>query len=108
MKVNDVNVVAAYVRLHAVLSPLAYLLKAPLVASGAPVVNALFKQRANIDNLLRAALALPPNNNLGLEHKVIKNLQEGTVFFIKYRVLFLNWLEFFLNIKRIKCSPITI
>ncbi|KAF9421297.1 hypothetical protein HW555_002769 [Spodoptera exigua] len=73
----------SYVRLHAVLSPLAYLLKAPLVASGAPVVNALFKQRANIDNLLRAALALPPNNNLGLEHKVpflMKELHSGALF----------------------------
>ncbi|KOB70628.1 Inositol-3-phosphate synthase B, partial [Operophtera brumata] len=56
--------------MHAVLSPLAYLLKAPLVPRGAPVVNALFKQRACIENLMRACLALPPNHHMQLEHKV--------------------------------------
>ena len=34
-----------YVRFHAVLSLLSYLLKAPLVPNGAPVVNALSAQR---------------------------------------------------------------
>ncbi|GBP10453.1 Inositol-3-phosphate synthase 1-B [Eumeta japonica] len=56
--------------MHAVLSPLAYLLKAPLVPPRTPVVNALFKQRACIENILRACLSLPPNNHMQLEHKV--------------------------------------
>jgi len=53
---------------HPVLSLLSYLLKAPLVPSHAPVVNALFKQRANIENLLRACVGLPPDSNIGLEY----------------------------------------
>nr|XP_012149184.1 PREDICTED: inositol-3-phosphate synthase 1-B isoform X2 [Megachile rotundata] len=55
---------------HSVLSILSYLCKAPLVPRGSPVVNALFKQRAAIENILRACLALPPENNMLLEHKV--------------------------------------
>ncbi|CAH2043266.1 unnamed protein product, partial [Iphiclides podalirius] len=69
--------------LHAVLSPLAYLLKAPLVGRGAPVVNALFKQRASLDNLLRACLALRPNHHMQLEHKVPflrSELHSGAMF----------------------------
>ncbi|XP_038222549.1 inositol-3-phosphate synthase [Zerene cesonia] len=69
--------------MHAVLSPLAYLLKAPLVPAGAPVVNALFKQRAALDNLLRACLALPPLSHLQLEHKVpflMESLRSGAMF----------------------------
>ena len=52
------------------LSVLSYLCKAPLVPSGAPVVNALFKQRSCIENVMRACLGLPPQNNMGLEHKL--------------------------------------
>ena len=52
------------------LSVLSYLCKAPLVPAGAPVVNALFKQRACIENLLRACLGLAPSHNMGLEHKL--------------------------------------
>jgi myo-inositol-1-phosphate synthase len=53
---------------HPVLSILSYLCKAPLVPEHAPVINALFKQRAMIDNVLRACLALQPDSNLRLEH----------------------------------------
>jgi len=53
---------------HPVLSILSYLCKAPLFPQDAPVVNALFKQRACIDNVLRACLGLHPENNMGLEH----------------------------------------
>ena len=49
-------------------SPLSYLLKAPLVPKGAPVVNALFTQRAGVTNLMRACLGLPAENQMGLEH----------------------------------------
>jgi len=56
-----------FVKFHPVLSVLSYLLKAPLVPEDAPVVNALFKQRACIDNLFRACVGLPPDNNMRLE-----------------------------------------
>ncbi|KAK1869648.1 hypothetical protein I4F81_012118 [Pyropia yezoensis] len=54
---------------HPVLSLLSYLLKAPIVPDGAPVVNALFKQRACLDNLLRACVGLPPENDMRLEQR---------------------------------------
>uniref|UniRef100_A0A8C5IPI5 inositol-3-phosphate synthase n=1 Tax=Junco hyemalis TaxID=40217 RepID=A0A8C5IPI5_JUNHY len=38
---------------HSVLSILAFLCKAPLVPEGSPVVNALFRQRSCIENILR-------------------------------------------------------
>lgn len=40
-------------RFHPVLSLLSYLLKAPMVPQGTPVVNALFSQRACIENVFR-------------------------------------------------------
>ncbi|EDO40192.1 predicted protein [Nematostella vectensis] len=49
-KVNDEE---EFQNFNSVLSILSYLLKAPLVPSGAPVVNALFKQRACIENIFR-------------------------------------------------------
>merc|ERR1719215_2369951 len=45
---------------HPVLSLLSYMLKAPLVPNGAPVVNALFTQRCAIVNVFRACLGLSP------------------------------------------------
>jgi myo-inositol-1-phosphate synthase len=55
--------------LHPVLSLLAYMLKAPVVPQGAPVVNALFTQRCAIVNFMRACLGLAPDNHMTLEHK---------------------------------------
>lgn len=55
---------------HSVLSILSYMLKAPLVPNGTPVVNALSRQRSAIENIFRACIGLPPNNEMGLEHKV--------------------------------------
>ncbi|XP_041085824.1 inositol-3-phosphate synthase 1-A-like [Polyodon spathula] len=55
---------------HSVLSILSYLCKAPLVPEGTPIVNALFKQRACIENTMRACLGLPPQNYMLLEHKM--------------------------------------
>ncbi|XP_043577456.1 inositol-3-phosphate synthase 1-A-like isoform X1 [Chiloscyllium plagiosum] len=55
---------------HSVLSILSYLCKAPLVPDGSPIVNSLFRQRACIENILRACLALPPQNHMLLEHKM--------------------------------------
>lgn len=55
---------------NSVLSVLGYLCKAPLVPRGAPVVNALARQRQCIENLFRGCLGLPPSNHLGLEHRL--------------------------------------
>ncbi|XP_076317838.1 inositol-3-phosphate synthase 1-A-like [Tachypleus tridentatus] len=55
---------------NSVLSILSYLCKAPLVPRDAPIVNALFKQRSCIENILRACLGLAPQNHMGLENKL--------------------------------------
>jgi myo-inositol-1-phosphate synthase len=54
---------------HSVLSLLSYLLKAPMVKPGAPVVNALSRQRAAIENVLRALVGLQPDHSMMLEHR---------------------------------------
>ncbi|XP_065021291.1 inositol-3-phosphate synthase-like [Musa acuminata AAA Group] len=54
---------------HPVATILSYLTKAPLVPSGTPVVNALAKQRAMLENILRACIGLSPENNMNLEYK---------------------------------------
>jgi myo-inositol-1-phosphate synthase len=58
-----------FVSFHPVLSILSYMLKAPLVPNGTPVVNALSKQRTAIENILRACVGLPPNSEMMLEHR---------------------------------------
>jgi myo-inositol-1-phosphate synthase len=60
---------AEYEPFHVVLSALSYCLKAPLVPGGAPVVNALFKQRECLENIFRAAAGLPEDNSMKLEHR---------------------------------------
>ena len=60
---------------HPVLSLLSYLLKAPLVPDGTPIMNALFPQREAITNVLRACLGLPPNNHMTLEHRFSSSLR---------------------------------
>lgn len=60
----------SYESLHSVLSILSYLMKAPLVPNGTPVVNALAAQRQCIINIFRACLGLQPENYMLLEHKV--------------------------------------
>lgn len=49
---------------HPVLSILGYMLKAPLVPQGKPVINALAKQRSSIENILRACLGLSPVSDI--------------------------------------------
>ena len=61
---------------HPVLSILSYMLKAPLVPNGAPVVNALFTQRQAIINVMRACLGLGPDNHMTLEHRFESSLDE--------------------------------
>jgi len=60
-----------YENLHPILSILSYLLKAPLVPKGTPVVNALMKQRSCLENLFKACIGLPPENNILLEQKTL-------------------------------------
>uniref|UniRef100_A0A1D1ZPW7 inositol-3-phosphate synthase n=1 Tax=Auxenochlorella protothecoides TaxID=3075 RepID=A0A1D1ZPW7_AUXPR len=55
--------------LHPVAVLLSYLTKAPLVPQGTPVVNALAKQRAMLENVFRACVGLAPENNMMLEFK---------------------------------------
>jgi len=57
---------------HPVMSILSYLLKAPVVPEGATLINALFKQRSCIENILKACVGLPPDNNMLLEQKAIR------------------------------------
>ncbi|KAG0581375.1 hypothetical protein M758_4G270700 [Ceratodon purpureus] len=54
---------------HPVATLLSYLTKAPLVPAGTPVVNALAKQRAMLENIMRACIGLSPDNNMMLEYK---------------------------------------
>jgi len=60
----------SYEQMRTVLSLLSYLLKAPFVAEGTPVVNALNRQRQSIENILRGLVGLAPDNNMLLEAKV--------------------------------------
>jgi len=61
------NEMTSFEKFHPILSILSFLCKAPLVPRSTPVVNALFKQRACIDNVLRACVGLPPDSNMRLE-----------------------------------------
>jgi len=56
-------------RFDPVASLLSYLLKAPIVPEGAPVINSLFRQRAALTNVLRACVGLPAENDMLLEYK---------------------------------------
>lgn len=61
---------ADYQGFEHVLSILSYLLKAPMVPTGTPIVNALFKQQRSITNILCACQGLPPDADMLLEHKI--------------------------------------
>jgi myo-inositol-1-phosphate synthase len=56
-------------RFDSVCSILNYFLKAPAVPKGEPVVNSLTRQRAALENIFRACLGLPPQDNMFLEFK---------------------------------------
>ena len=64
---------------HSVLSLLSYMLKAPLVPQGTPVINALFQQRQCLINLFRACVGLAPENHMLLEHKMAATPPKGAV-----------------------------
>ncbi|XP_072155421.1 inositol-3-phosphate synthase 1-B isoform X2 [Bemisia tabaci] len=63
-----------YSSFDTVLSVLSYLCKAPLVPQGAPVINSLYRQRSCIENLLKACVGLPPEDNLNFEHRLPKSM----------------------------------
>jgi myo-inositol-1-phosphate synthase len=62
---------SAAARFHPVLSLLSYMLKAPMVPPGTPVINALFKQREALVNVMRACIGLAPENHMLLEHRTV-------------------------------------
>eukprot|EP00741_Cyanophora_paradoxa_P004434 tig00000802_g4304.t1 len=59
-------------RFHPIVSAFGYYMKIPLVPQGTQVVNALARQRACIENMLRACIGLPPENSMLLENKCIR------------------------------------
>lgn len=65
-KTDDIPDFASF---EPVLSILSYLLKAPMVMPGTPVVNALAKQQRMLTNILSACAGLPPDNDMLLEYK---------------------------------------
>jgi myo-inositol-1-phosphate synthase len=52
---------------HAILTVLSYWLKAPLHKPEREAINGLNKQRQALENLMRAFIGLPPNNEMRLE-----------------------------------------
>ncbi|KAJ3083055.1 Myo-inositol-1-phosphate synthase [Rhizoclosmatium hyalinum] len=66
-KAGDMSEFAPF---HSVLSILSYMLKAPVVPPGAPVVNALAKQRSAMENIFRACVGLPPQSDMLLETRL--------------------------------------
>jgi len=69
------GVVGGFERFHPILSILSYLLKAPMVPGGTPVVNALASQRQCIVNVFRACVGLPPDDCMLLEHRIPSLIQ---------------------------------
>jgi len=65
----------SYERFHPVLSLLSYLMKAPMVPQGTPVVNALSAQRQCLVNVFRACVGLPPENFMALEHRIPSHIR---------------------------------
>lgn len=61
----------SFLPFHSVLSILSYMLKAPVVPPGTPVVNALAKQRAALENIFRACVGLAPQSDMLLEAKTL-------------------------------------
>jgi myo-inositol-1-phosphate synthase len=55
--------------LHPIATLLSYFAKAPVVPKDTPCINSLSKQRSMLENILRACIGLPPDNNMLLEFK---------------------------------------
>lgn len=79
-----------FVSFEPVLSILSYLLKAPLVPAGTPVVNSLFRQRAAIENILRSCIGLAPISHMSLEQRVTLNISPEVYIYIVKILLFMH------------------
>lgn len=66
-----------YESFRSVLSLLSYMCKAPLVPENTQVVNSLFRQRAAIENILRACVGLAPNHHMAIEQRFDFNIMPG-------------------------------
>jgi myo-inositol-1-phosphate synthase len=79
---------------HSVLSILSYWLKAPLTRPGREAVNGLGKQRAALENIIRALLGMAPNNEMKYVFYLIKliiDLRRGVgnlFWFLNFTSLF--------------------
>lgn len=56
-------------RFHTILSTLGYLCKAPLTDTNAPMINALSRQKAGVENIFKICAGLKPDDNTLLEFK---------------------------------------
>jgi len=65
-----INGTGEFETFYPVLTVLSYWLKAPLERPGTEAVNGLNKQRAALENLLRAFVGLSPNNDMKLEERL--------------------------------------
>lgn len=69
---NENNVDPLFERMDSVMSVMGFYMKIPRVPAGEPIVNALGRQKACIENILRALVGLPPENNMLLDTKCPK------------------------------------
>ena len=63
-----------FAHFHPVNSLLSFLLKAPMVPQGTPVINALARQRSCIENVFKACVGLPPESNMALENRSFRGV----------------------------------
>merc|ERR1712194_58776 len=66
---EDTSKKPSFEKLHPVNVLLSYLTKAPFVPEGHPCINALNRQRSMLENVFKACVGLPPDNNMLLEFK---------------------------------------
>ena len=59
-----------YESMYSVLSLLSIMLKAPVVKPGTAVVNGFARQRAALENFMRACLGLGPSHDMELDRKL--------------------------------------
>lgn len=64
------NAGESYDGLYSIMSLLSNMLKAPLVKPGAAVVNGFGRQRAALENFMRACIGLGPSHEMELEKKL--------------------------------------
>jgi myo-inositol-1-phosphate synthase len=65
---------------------LSYMTKAPYVPAGHPCINSLNRQRAMLENVWKACVGLPPDNNMLLEFKTRNNAAPSTLKDVKLPV----------------------